>query len=542
LKKITGAVLYLRVNSFDEVSATEEQINSLRQLFPACPIYTLVSPIHEARDIILNDARFDKVLEYPNASSIKRNRSAFGLRTFLAQHGVGTVVISYGSAPDKDYSKLILASILFPGHRVFLFPNLRLVSYLDREVRPLFLQSIGRIIQQNYIRAGEAITERRVRFILCRAKYQLLEDNSSASPKAILWIRLDRIGDLVMSLPALLALRRRFPNARIDVVTQSPNLPLFENVEGIDHVYAYDDSTHRNRGESKTGLLDYIRLVATLRKAKFDWVIDSRGDDAARRLAYATGVTVRIGQFPSIYEFNPASVWGLLMNYPVKLEALRHASDNSLQVLRNAGIEADRQGNLLTIKDEKLAEMVTVLQEMGVKSKFAVVHASSRDRLRMWLPDRMAAVIDHLVEQHDLFVVITGATADKDDNNEICKYVRNSDCIVNAAGAFSLEQLPALMTIARLLVTVDTGPMHIAATVSTPIVALFRPIYADMHYPFNQANNVVIANESLYEADSGELPLSNISIEAVKTKIDDLMRISEDNRNPNSREANSNAK
>jgi len=84
--------------------------------------------------------------------------------------------------------------------------------------------------------------------------------------------------------------------------------------------------------------------------------------------------------------------------------------------------------------------------------------------------------------------------------------------------------------------------MHIAATVSTPIVALFRPIYADMHYPFNQANNVVIANESLYEADSGELPLSNISIEAVKTKIDDLMRISEDNRNPNSREANSNAK
>jgi ADP-heptose:LPS heptosyltransferase len=186
--------------------------------------------------------------------------------------------------------------------------------------------------------------------------------------------------------------------------------------------------------------------------------------------------------------------------------------------------------------------MVIVLQEMGVKSKFAVVHASSRDRLRMWLPDRMAAVIDHLVEQHDLFVVITGATADKDDNNEICKYVRNSDCIVNAAGAFSLEQLPALMTIARLLVTVDTGPMHIAATVSTPIVALFRPIYADMHYPFNQANNVVIANESLYEADSGELPLSNISIEAVKTKIDDVMRISEDNRNPNSREANSNAK
>jgi 3-deoxy-D-manno-octulosonic-acid transferase/heptosyltransferase-1 len=178
----------------------------------------------------------------------------------------------------------------------------------------------------------------------------------------------------------------------------------------------------------------------------------------------------------------------------------QHAVQNNLELLRVLDVPANVPLVRLETSSAQRECVDEKLQQMGVSANFASIHACSNDPQRNWQPERFAAVADFLVEHHDLDVVLTGTEGDAVYNTHIISSMLHSKRAHNAAGCFRLQELPAFYERARLMVTVDTGPMHIAAAMQTPIVALFLPRLAPRHHPYGQSDGVVTGSE--YSLDS----------------------------------------
>lgn len=319
-------------------------------------------------------------------------------------------------------------------------------------------------------------------------------------PQMILWIRLDHIGDVVMSLPALAALRARFPTARIDALVRPAVAPLLRGVPGIDNLLTYDTPRFPEQGRG-AGLFRTLALVRRLRRARYDVAVEMRGDEIGRLLAWLAGVPCRIGPDRIFYEAPGTSAFAYLLTNTVAVpDAPRAAVEANLAVLAPLGIEAAPVAPVLAVDDEARAAVAEKLRRLNVEGPFATIHARSNDAARDWTDEKFARVAAVLARDHGLPVVLSGTARDHDDNERIIRLAGEAS-IHNAAGLFRLEELPAFYSGARLMVTVDTGPMHIAAAVGTPIVALFRPELAPRHAPYGQRDVVVTAPDGGAVAD-----------------------------------------
>jgi ADP-heptose:LPS heptosyltransferase len=305
----------------------------------------------------------------------------------------------------------------------------------------------------------------------------------------ILWIRLDHIGDVVMSLPALAALRACFPAARIDVLVRPGVAPLLSGMTEANRILTYDTPRFPERGRGE-GLFRTVNLIHRLRRNRYDLAIEMRGDDVARFIAFGSGARRRLGPDRIFYEAPGSANFSFLMTHRSTLpEEPHHAVENNLDLLKILGCDAAPDFRF-PVAPKQRESVRRKLKALGVREKFAAIHARSNDPNRDWTPERFAAVANHLVQEHDLDVVLTGASRDKEYNK--CIVNSAGARVYNAAGCFSLMELPAFFEQAVLMVTVDTGPMHIAAAVSTPIVALMLPFLAARHYPYGQPDGVVV--------------------------------------------------
>jgi heptosyltransferase-3 len=516
-----GGILYLRFNTLFEVAATKKHVDALPTIFRGRPIYTLIAPKSEAREQILTDIRFDKILDYPEDGK-QDQRTFSGLRDYVARFDITTIIVACGFADHSHYGKTLLFSLLLPGEHYIFEPNLKLVSYTRPRAWWVIIRSLFGISFKPFIQIGQAMSDLAAKIALSTIKYRTLDEIQLAEIKSIVWIRLDHIGDLVMSLPALIAIRKQFPKAKLTVLTQSSNLPILENVEGIDSILTYDAPRHRAKSETANTSRYALKIASQLRASGCDLAIDTRGDDPARKIAFACGAKYRVSQFPSVYDVTPPTINAALANYPTQLKKSGHATDNNLEILRQVGIKVDHPGATISVTDANLACMREKLQSMGIAMPYAAVHASSRDLLRTWNPDRMANVIDHLVAKHGLTVLVTGGPGDQEDNDEILKMCRQADKVVNVAGCFKLSEMPALLGGARFMLTIDTGPMHIAAAMNIPLVGLFRPRNAHIHYPYGQKDRIIICDEPDVE-DNTCLPLSRITTDEVIQLVDQVL-------------------
>jgi 3-deoxy-D-manno-octulosonic-acid transferase/heptosyltransferase-1 len=176
-------------------------------------------------------------------------------------------------------------------------------------------------------------------------------------------------------------------------------------------------------------------------------------------------------------------------------EEPRHAVENNLELLRVLDVSEKVPSFRFEVSAVQQERVERKLQQLKVGTNFATIHACSNDAQRNWRPERFAAVADYLVEHHDLDVVLTGVDSDAVYNASIISSMLHLERAHNAAGSFSLTDLPAFYERAQLMITVDTGPMHIAAAMQTPIVALFLPRLAPRHHPYGQSDGVVTGSE-----------------------------------------------
>lgn len=319
-------------------------------------------------------------------------------------------------------------------------------------------------------------------------------------PRRILWIRLDHIGDVTMSLPALHALRQRFPEARIDALVRPGVAPLLRDLPDVDRILTYDTprfpEPRRGRPRRGAGFFRTLALINRLRRQRYDLAIEMRGDDIGRLLAYLSRAPLRLGPDRVFYEEPGTPNLSCLLTHPASLTKLegeprRHTVESDIALLAPLGVVAPAEPCRIPIQPHHRAAIQRKLLELGVAQPFAAIHAHSNDTVRDWSVPGFAQVADYLSTNHGMTVLLTGSRADSDYNQKIVEAAAGNS-LINVAGQLELEELPALFEQAALMVTVDTGPMHIAAAVGTGIVSIFLPQLAPIHHPYGQRDGVVL--------------------------------------------------
>lgn len=308
-------------------------------------------------------------------------------------------------------------------------------------------------------------------------------------PKKIMVRATNWIGDAVMSIPALEALRQRFPAAEIVVVAKPWVSELYWYHPAINRQIVYDaDGKHRGR----SGFREFIQ---TLRSERFDAAILFQNAFHAAWMAWRADIPVRIG-----YARDGRSA---LLTDAVSLPpraSHRHQVYDYLQLLFRAGLTArpdpvrswEEPMLKLTDAEEKWAERQLRALGLGGPRVLIGIHpGASFGPAKRWLPERFAALADRLVGALGADVLIFGAADEKPLADEIAGAMRRSPLVV--AGQTSLRQMMALLGQCRLVVTNDSGPMHVAAGLGLPLVAIFGSTDERATGPLHPGSRVVKA-------------------------------------------------
>ncbi len=277
-------------------------------------------------------------------------------------------------------------------------------------------------------------------------------------PHHILVCRTDALGDALLAWPVCTALKGAFPRTRVTFLTSAYAAPLFAGQSGADEVWAYDPGVP---------LTDLVRRVR------------AAGPDAAllvfpdRRVSWAlwrAGVKERVG--------TARRWWSFLYTVRVNVSRARgdrHEADLNLELVRALGVRAELVPPRLTLAAADRAWARSYLKRSGLRSgeRLVLLHPGSRGSSENWPPERygeLAGVLQKVPRTH---LLITGSNTEQDQLRAAARV-----CVTEPARlteAVTLPRFAALIAEAAVLVSGNTGPMHLASALGVPTVSIFPP-------------------------------------------------------------------
>ena len=303
------------------------------------------------------------------------------------------------------------------------------------------------------------------------------------TPRRILIVIAAGIGDFVMATPALGAIREHFPQASIWILTIPEAKPLVERCPHVNVIRTLDLRRSRSALTWAVGhrRQELWQLIRELRKTQFDFALNLYAIETlggALRIAAAfwlIGARRTLGRWSGGYGFA----------YDLRSKQEGHEIDAQLGVVRLMGITPRTELPELWVTLEDEVACALLLKTHGVSSaeKLACLHPGSARPEACWPGNRFVVVGQHLAAA-GARVVIIGALGQQ----PLCKSLAEPiPGAISLAGATSLPVLAALLQRATLLVTNDSGPMHMAAALGTPVVVPFGPATPDRFGPRGRA-------------------------------------------------------
>lgn len=292
-----------------------------------------------------------------------------------------------------------------------------------------------------------------------------------AEPRRLLLLRLERIGDFLMTLGALAAVRRRAPAARIDLVVGSWNGPLARLVSDVDECETLD-APWLARGQAGATVGELVGRALGWRRHGYDLAVNFEPDIRSNALLALSGAARRVGY--------RSGGGGALLTSVCDFDSRAHSAENARRLIdvalppidaTSAGGEPDT--TRLTVPEPARQHAETVLA--GAPRPLVGVHASGGRPVKQWDAARFGETASRLARRHGATIVLTGTDADRVLVDAVRTALPADVRAIDLAGGLDLVQLAAVLERLDLLVTGDTGPMHLAAAVGTPIVAIFGP-------------------------------------------------------------------
>lgn len=289
------------------------------------------------------------------------------------------------------------------------------------------------------------------------------------SPR-ILIIKPSSLGDVVHALPVLAALRRWRPRAHIAWLVGTSFAPLLENHSMIDEVILFDRARYGRMLTNPRILAEFARFSLDLRRRRFDLVIDLQGLARSAYLTYTSGAKHRVG-FAAAREL----AW-FACNHRVRCPpGVRHAVDRNLRVAEDIGADP-RPVQFpieITTADRSAAGRKLFATAGSPVERFIAVLPGARWESKLWPASHFAELINRIHSTDLPRCVLLGAPDDRPRADQIAAGLADRDALVDLVGATSLRETTALIDAAACVVCLDSGPMHIAAALGRPLVALF---------------------------------------------------------------------
>jgi ADP-heptose:LPS heptosyltransferase len=306
-----------------------------------------------------------------------------------------------------------------------------------------------------------------------------------AAVKRILLIKFYGIGNIVMILPSIEALRKRFPGASIDFLSLQKNAGILEGT-GLDELLLLDSAS------AAAFLGSTLRLLPRLRRRGYDLIVDfEQFARVSAILAALAGAPARIGFS------NPAQVRDFLYTTRVLYLDYAHMTSIFLRLARAAGADDEVRIPVPIPLDEKhRLEASAVEREAGVgpDDTAVILHPGTSEPLsiRRWPVERFALLADRLEERQGVKVIVSGGAEEVDLAASLIRAMRRP--AFNAAGRLSVKGFAALAERSELVVTNDTAPVHVASAMGTPVVGIFGPNTPFLYGPLGRDDLVFYRN------------------------------------------------
>ena len=297
------------------------------------------------------------------------------------------------------------------------------------------------------------------------------------APRSIVVVKLSAIGDVLHGVPTAVALKRAFPASSIGWVVEGRSADVLAGHRAIDHLFRLP------RGWLKSAR-QVVGLRRDLRRFRPDVTLDLQGLLKSGVVAAVSGSPIRIGHArPEAREYS----W-LTSNRRVQATA-SHVVDRNLDLLAPLGIEtADVDFDMprWPVSRQRVASWLEPLQQQGA---FVVLNPGAGWASKRWAPDRFAALAQAIWRDRGVrSLVIWGGAAEEATAREIVTAAGNAAIL---APATSLQDLGELFRRSPLVVSADTGPLHLAAAVGARCVGLFGPVPANRNGPYGRGHVVV---------------------------------------------------
>ncbi len=310
--------------------------------------------------------------------------------------------------------------------------------------------------------------------------------------KNILAVRNDRFGEFLLNIPAFRALKETFVSARLTVVTDPYVESLAKNIPFIDEIIV-----RRQKGNT---LSSKLALVNLLRRKNFDIAVMLNPSREFNIITYLAGIPIRAG-----YDRK----WGFLLTHKIKDEkylSRKHEVDYNLELAALIGARTPDKGLSLQI-DAGLADSLLLPFDIKDNDFLLALHPWTSDPVKQWPKENFRELAGRLISLQGIRVVIIGGREEaQKDSGLFDGYSKEK--IINLAGKTSLSQLAAVLKKCKLLISCDSGPVHLAGCLGIPVIALFRsgiPGKSVKRWGPLGGGNIVMEKDNLFDMTAQEL-------------------------------------
>ena len=324
--------------------------------------------------------------------------------------------------------------------------------------------------------------------------------------KRIIVVDLLYLGDLLFAHPFFKGLRELFPEARIDLVANSNFSELMRVNPDLDHVYSYN--------KNWTAIRSY-KFAKKLRMNNYQLGINIHGNWRTALLLKLISADKSIGY--------GGKGRGLFLDEEVEKDISSHMIEFYLDFLDNLrqskhletyfqtkeqdkkieSLNSEKAVPSLIVKEAYSQSAKRKLENLGLDKKFVVLNTGGSWKTKRW-PEKYFAEIADLLAEKGFKILFVGGPSDTERVSYIVGKLENEDMVYNLSGKTSLLELAAVLKRAELVVSGDTGPVHIAAAVGTDTVTIFGPSDEEKYAPRGRAKNILIKNVDLSCRPCGE--------------------------------------
>ncbi len=335
----------------------------------------------------------------------------------------------------------------------------------------------------------------------------------------ILIIKPSSLGDIVRTLPVLHAMRRAYPEAKISWLVRPDLAGILTASSELDEIVEFDRRRFGRMGRDMRAAIQFFGFVNTLRKKRYDLVLDIQGLFRSGFLSFCTGAKYRVG-FGNARELARIFYTHKINNVPDD----EHVVLSNWRFAQAFGFGDEDLRFEIPVAPAAQQRAAAMLAEAGLCSgqEYAVLLVGGTTGSKCWPPERFARLADVIAEKEGLKCVLLGAgQREKTISNSVLLMARRD--MINLVDQTSLEEMTAVLQGSRLVVGNDSGPLHVAATAGVATIGLYGPTNPEVVGPYGHLSRVVQAGASVKRqgrySPRPEHAMEQISVAAVMEMV-----------------------